>query len=467
MIKTHNIGTINWEPWEWILVPGLVIIIYFLGARYKTKKIGHNPEYQFFLTGLMLKVFAGIFFAVIYVFYYGGGDTINYYSSAIPLSRLFWDNPSDYFEVIFNSTQITERFSEMEWEAYTFNVFTNETGVPLSFISHDPKAFIVSKLTSPLLIVTGNSYFASTIILAALTYIPLWILYRTILDFFPVLKRELAYSILFVPSVLFWGSGIMKDTYTMAATCFTVIVFYHLTRKQNNNITKFGFFVLLIFSFLLILSIKPYILNILIPSLGLWFGSITFKKIKNPIFKFIFLPIVFVAMAVGSLFVLKGLGDSMDKFALDNALKTAQVTQEDMLREEQYGSNNFNIGKIDGSISNLISKFPQATFAGLFRPLIIEARSPVMLLSGIENLVLLVLLILTIFKVKFSLIVNLIKGTPFLLFCLSFAVLFAFMLGITTPNFGALVRFKIPLIPFFWSLLIILYSTNKIIEHKS
>ena len=35
------------------------------------------------------------------------------------------------------------------------------------------------------------------------------------------------------------------------------------------------------------------------------------------------------------------------------------------------------------------------------------------------------------------------------LVCILFALLFGFTIGISTPNFGALVRFKIPLVPFY------------------
>jgi hypothetical protein len=39
-----------------------------------------------------------------------------------------------------------------------------------------------------------------------------------------------------------------------------------------------------------------------------------------------------------------------------------------------------------------------------------------------------------------------------------FSITFAFSVGLTTSNFGALVRYKIPSIPFFLSSLIILYN---------
>jgi hypothetical protein len=153
----------------------------------------------------------------------------------------------------------------------------------------------------------------------------------------------------------------------------------------------------------------------------------------------------------------------MDKFSLDNAIQTTQVTQEDLKREEQYGSNNFDIGTIDGSVPNMISKFPVATFAGLFRPLFFEARSAVMLLSGLENLALILLTYLVFFKIKMGILWRMMIKHEILFFCITFAVLFAFMIGLTTPNFGALVRFKIPLIPFFAAWLVIMRNHKKFI----
>jgi len=44
--------------------------------------------------------------------------------------------------------------------------------------------------------------------------------------------------------------------------------------------------------------------------------------------------------------------------------------------------------------------------------------------------------------------------------CVAFTVFFGFSVGITTPNFGALVRFKIPLVPFMVSGLYIITFLN-------
>lgn len=85
-----------------------------------------------------------------------------------------------------------------------------------------------------------------------------------------------------------------------------------------------------------------------------------------------------------------------------------------------------------------------------------------MFLSVIENTFLL-LLTLSIFVLRNQLkTLQNISNSPFLIFCLSFSVFLAFAIGPTTSNFGALVRFKIPLIPFFCFLLLTLYYRTNV-----
>ena len=82
----------------------------------------------------------------------------------------------------------------------------------------------------------------------------------------------------------------------------------------------------------------------------------------------------------------------------------------------------------------------------------------VMLLSGLENLFILLLTLYVVFRFRFKVIWSLIKDYPLVLYSFVFAILFAFMIGVTTSNFGALVRFKIPLIPLYIGSLMVLYG---------
>ena len=83
-----------------------------------------------------------------------------------------------------------------------------------------------------------------------------------------------------------------------------------------------------------------------------------------------------------------------------------------------------------------------------------------MALSGIENLILLLFFLYVFIKNLFSSIVTTITQ-PMVLFSFIFAIVFAFSVTISTSNFGALVRLRIPLLPFFVAGLMIVEYLKK------
>ncbi len=174
-------------------------------------------------------------------------------------------------------------------------------------------------------------------------------------------------------------------------------------------------------------------------------------------------------MVAVSFFILSKLGDYLDKFALEGALETIEVTQNDLVNEQSYGGNSFNVGKFDGTWGSVLAKFPVATNAALFRPYIWESNSAVMLLSGLENLWVLVIAILAVLRSGPFFAFRTMVGIPLIMMSMTFAILFSFIVGVTTPNFGALVRFKIPMVPFFISslyVMVFMASVNKQIKNR-
>ena len=55
---------------------------------------------------------------------------------------------------------------------------------------------------------------------------------------------------------------------------------------------------------------------------------------------------------------------------VDQTIEQAQVIQQDLLREEQYGSNSYNIGTLDGTLTGMLNMAPKAIFTSIYRPLI-------------------------------------------------------------------------------------------------
>ena len=76
-----------------------------------------------------------------------------------------------------------------------------------------------------------------------------------------------------------------------------------------------------------------------------------------------------------------------------------------------------------------------------------------MVLSGIENTLIIALVIWVVISQPLLLLKS-IKGDAFLIFCVLFTIILGFGVGLSTSNFGALVRYKIPFLPFFTFLIL-------------
>lgn len=425
-----------------------ILIIIFLSKRHAKEKIKDNYLYKYYTRAIVFKICGALALTLIYLFYYKGGDTVDYMYTTTCLNNLIKQNLSRGLDILFSS-------KENGWVEYSY--FNGGTGFPERHIFRDPKSFAVSRYISPIAFIAFNNFITTAVLVAWITFVGIWRLFLLLAKLYPLADKELTYAVLYIPSVLFWGSGIMKDTLTFSATCMAVVAFYGIFMERKNYIPHLVFLVVALY---VLISIKPYILYSLVPGSLIWFSFKKIKSIKNVVVRFSLTPIMLVASLFGSSYMLGEMSESMGKFSVDNAVSSAQVIQQD-LKRDQYGDNYFDIGEFDGSTSSMISKAPVAINAALFRPYLIEARNPVMILSALENTLLLFLTLSLIIKIGIIRLIRYVRADPYLLFALLFTIIFAFMVGLSTSNFGALVRYKIPLLPFFMSFLYICRMYHK------
>lgn len=441
---TQQVVTIDY--WEWVVLLNMFLIMLFFAYRKKLMNVEKHPEYDYYIWGFYAKIFGSLFFAIVYFYYYGGGDTLRYFESAMSMANLFYKDPGAYFTVLFSPP------SE-EVRSY-FDFFT---GFPYQYIFDDPKTYLVVKLVSPLVILTAKSYLLTTILIGYFTYSGIWKLYRLFVRYYPEIKGKLAIGIIMLPSCIFWGSGVLKDSFTLLGTCLFTFYVHEFFILKNYRL-NYVFYMLL--SGFLVIGIKPYIFMLLFPGCLLWIFYDKIVEFRKSAYAFLFIPLILFGIVAFSLLFFSFIGDSLDKFSVDKAMETAAVTQND-LKQEYYEGKSFDIGNFDGSPQSAIRLLPMATIAGSIRPFIFEADSPFMLLSALENLAITYLMLWVIFRggrKNFAII----SSQPLLLFCMIYSFLFAYMLGLTTSNFGALVRFKIPMLPFLISGLFILqYEIRK------
>ncbi len=430
------------QLWEFLLLFIVVAVAGVMHARRKNIEIKRHAEYRYYLWGLYAKIFGAVMFSLTYVFYYKNGDTISYFISAVPFAKLFFQDPLVYFDALFAENTLENRF----------RLFNPDTGYPLSYIYYDSRSYTLVRLVSPFVILTFQSYLLCAAAVGIVSYGGVWRLYRMMVRYYPKLQRQLAIAVLFFPSTVFWGSGILKDTFTFTAVCWYVHAMDRIFMLRRGGSSTWG--VLIVASAILI-GMKPYIFMTIFPASIMWVLYQRVATIRNTAVRVLILPVAMSLLVVVTLFTLDTLGDRLSKFSLDKALDTIVLNQKDMKRGEHYGDNYFDLGEVEARWSSVLAKFPQATFAGLFRPALIESNNVVMVLSGLENTYLLFLALYVLYRSRLVFFFTLVLRNPLLQMCYLFAVGYAFMIAITTPNFGAMVRFKIPLLPFFVAALFI------------
>ncbi len=434
---------------DFIITPFYLMLIYFFARTVQKRKIDSQPEYRFYLYGLSVKVLGGIALTLIYALYYQGGDVTQYYADALCLVKLQFKNPIGFFAVMFDG---------LSRNNYVY--FDGDTGYPVYF--RDSATFFVVRIVWLSVLLGLTSFIAATIMIAWLSFEGVWRLYKVFVYEFPMLTREMAIAILFIPSVFFWGSGLLKDTITLSAIGYYTFSFHNAFIRRKSVLKNI---IILSIAFYFVLSIKPYLVLGLLPGSLLWITSNFIAKLKGTIFKIGYTPLLVVFAAFFGYLLINNLSNNLGNYSLGNVLERAVITQRD-LKSESYHGNSFDIGEFDATIPSMLAKAPKAIAATLFRPFILEANNIVMFFSSLENLIILIFTINVLIKIRIIGIVRYFTKHHLLTFSLMFSIFLAFAIGISTSNFGSLVRYKIPAMPFYVASLFIINHYNKLRDKR-
>lgn len=425
----------------------ILLVIMFIAYIYGNIKFSNNQnkaEYIYFKNALVLKILMSLIFALIILFFYPG-DSMGYFQSINAFNKVFFQNPKQYFDILFLGNKP---------EFYSY--FNSQTGYPAWYMWKDANSIFVARIYSPFMILSYKSYLISTVIAGLIGFTGIWKLFKTLSKIYPRMEKKFAIAILYFPSLFFWSSGIMKDTLTISALGWIIYAFYELVILKK---IKLKYFIILFFASLILINIKAYIFAALVPGLFIWafFGQI--KAIKSQLFKILIAPVILGLLVLAFSFLMKNTSESMGTYgSIDSTLNYASVVQQDLTRHEQYGHNYYDIGKFEATPMGVLKKFPIATISGIYRPFLWEARNPFIVLAALEGAFLFLFMLYVIFKIGFFKFFRRIFADPFLIFSLSFVIIFGFGIGLATANFGALVRYKIPLLPFYLASLFVIYD---------
>lgn len=428
-----------------VVTPIWLIIIYVLAyviRPYVTDQVNR----RYFFPALTIKTIGALAVGFIYQFYYDGGDTFYYHTHG---SRHIWDAFADDLAI-----GIDLLFSDGSHVSGTYQYSTK-----IEYYN-DPQSFFIVRIAAFLDLFTYSSYSATAVLFSVISFIGAWLMFITFYRIAPELHRWEAISCLFIPSVIIWGSGILKDTITLSALGVALYCLFKLAIERKVSL----FYLLgLVLSVWIIFSIKKYILLCFAPVMMIWVFTQIFSGIKSLVFKILFVPIAIVPVLFLSYFIVSKIGENDQRYSVTKLARTAQITAYDI----RYGwgartgeGSGYTLGELDGTWQSMARLAPAAIVVSLFRPFLWEIRNPLMALSALESLTFLILTLYVFYKSGSRILFYLQK--PEVILCLGFAVVFAFAVGVSTFNFGSLSRYKIPLLPFYaMGLGFIYYYSNK------
>lgn len=321
--------------------------------------------------------------------------------------------------------------------------------------------FMVTRIVTLLSFLTFGKFLAINLFFSMISFTGVWRLYRFFYEQYPELHKQFAIAILYFPTFVFWSSGILKDPLCTGALGWITYSLYGMFYKKKNPLVYIP--ILIFFSYLLVV-LKVYIIVSYVPFFALFLLFKNVTLIKSKFAKVFIIATVLVGTVVGFLNITSAMQQALGNFASAGVSQSIKIYQNNYEAQAGTATSNFSLGvDFDGSAQSLVRLAPAAVIATLFRPYIWESKKLSTLLSSFESLALMLFTLFVLIKVGPKKFLLTIINKPIVLYCLMFSIIFALFVGATTLNFGSLVRYKIPAIPFYViGLFFILYFNNKL-----
>ena len=392
----------------------LAFIIYRLWKLYRENSIA-----MFYWPGLVVKALAGIALGLIYLYYY--------------------QIPADTFLFFEDSRKLTG-LARADFLSYVRFLFLDEPTHPLwaEIVYQQSRALFMVKITSLFGIVTLDNYWITSIYFSVLSFMSAWRLTTTIVDSFPSAKTATVVAFLFFPSVVFWSSGLIKESVAMAALFFLSA---SVVRIWVGDRLPWWEWALVVFSAWIEWRLKYYYLAVFLPVAAAalvtrrlsdtW--QIKGTAIKTMLWSATFiLPLVVISLLRPNFYPARILAVIVSSNLEFNAMSDA----EDVI---EYPS-------LEPTFNSVVRNIPKALVSGIFRPFPWEAHTIFQWLIAIENVILLLLCITSLGNIT-----QLLKSRQRLLLCsiLLYVTALGVFLALSTPNFGTLSRYRVSFLPFF------------------
>jgi hypothetical protein len=428
---------------EFILFPFYVALFYFIFKR--VRKNYTNPVLKYYhAQGYWIKVLGAFLFAF-FNWKISEGDSFFLYQA---------EGKNIYTLILKDFSNIKCFFIKAENfdESILSNPFNR--GYLLGEAN-----FMVVKFVTIISFLSIGKYLITNLIFSLLAFTGAWKLFLFFYEQYPHLHRKFAIAILYLPTFVFWSSGILKDSICIAAIGWITYSLYQLFIRKTDFIKST---LLLIFFGYLIWIIKPYILISYVPFFIFYLILKNVNSVNSKLIKIILAPILIIGSVVVFSKIMIKLKDELGQYAVESLTKNVKNMNEAFEAQSNEINSAFTYGtEFDGSATGLIKMAPIFIGTTFFRPFIWESKKLTTLLSSLEGLTIMIFTIIVFFKAGLKTSFKTLTKNPLATYCFLFAIIFALFVGASTLNFGSLCRYKIPCMPFYIIALFLIQDAAK------
>ncbi|MFZ3059430.1 MAG: hypothetical protein WA102_06765 [Candidatus Methanoperedens sp.] len=282
--------------------------------------------------------------------------------------------------------------------------------------------------------VIPDSYHALKVSFSMVGLIAVYIFYRAAVIFMQQENKKVFYILALFPSFLFWSSILGKDPIMLLGISlyvYGVVGLYRRKRLRYLWVIASGVIVAAI--------IRSWLAPILLAPLLI----LSLQVVRGKISRIAIIAFVLVVF-------LLSFNQFMNMLDLKNVDDLVATTNR-LSRSWAIGGSAQEVSEFT-SISSMVAFVPIGAFTALFRPLPGDVLNPFGMLAGLENLVLLIMLLLAIKRMHWSELKE-----PLVLWAILLVIIWAIVYGfISYQNLGSAVRFRLQILPVMLGILLYL-----------
>ncbi len=327
-----------------------------------------------------------------------------------------------------------------------------ETHLPFDVTGNGSSTGTMSAVSGFLAYVFGPSLLTQGILVGAGAWFGQLCLYRVARrELAPEDRRPALLGLLLVPSVIFWGSGFVKEAIVMACFGPLVLSSYLLVRSRNPL-----YLVGIAVGGTGVGMLKAYTLLAYVIAIAGFFYSDRALRAGGPVRVRPMYLLLAGAIAVGGVIAMGKLFPQYEVTSMPEALANTQQTWT-AAESHGIGSEIAVLGNAEArSVSQQLAFVPMAFVNALLRPSVFDVRNGTSFVAAVEN-TLIFLSFFALFRAttRRGLLDGLLR-TPLLASGLVFVLVFACGIGLTTSNLGSISRYRAPMMPFYVTILLVL-----------